>query len=105
MLEFAEGYDAFIDVTSMRKPPLKASIKDGVEIFEEYERIRRHELLGSLLMTHLATMPREYPTINPKTGLMPDTSASDSLLSPDGYVAFNGFLPTYDIDLCTGKDD
>ena len=61
MTEFAEGYDAFIDVSSLGKQKLQASIKDGIEIFEEYERIRKTELLGSLLMTHLATMPRKAP--------------------------------------------
>ena len=89
----------------MGDPPLKASIKDGVEIFEEYERIRRTELMGSLLMTHLATMPRAYPAVDPKTGLVPETSASHSLMSPDGYIGYNGFLPVYDIDLCENKDD
>ena len=89
----------------MGKPKLQASIKDGVEIFEEYERIRRTELLGSLLMTHLATVPRKPPEIDKVTGLPNETTATDSFLTPDGYVGFNGSLPVYDINLCESKDD
>jgi hypothetical protein len=102
MKEFAEGYDAFVNVASITKPSLTASIKDGVAIFEEYERIRKTELLSSLLMTHLATAPRKLPEANKKTGEIPVTTASDSFLTPDGYVCYNGSMPVYDIDLCEG---
>ena len=105
MLAFAEGYDAFINVAAMGKPSLKASIQDGVGIFEEYERVRKAELLSSLLLTHLATAPRQLPKKDAITGEIPDTTASDSFLTPDGYVAYNGSLPVYDLELCEGKEN
>ena len=56
MFEFTDGYDAMINLAAMQKPALTASIKDGEAIFEEYERIRKAELLSSLLLTHLGTV-------------------------------------------------
>ena len=55
MYEFTDGYDAMINLAAMQKPALTASIKDEA-IFEEYERIRKAELLSSLLLTHLGTV-------------------------------------------------
>ena len=56
-------------------------------------------------MTHLATMPREFPKIDQVTGLLNETTASDSLITPDGYMGFKGSLPVYDIELCESKGD
>ena len=104
MIDFTESYDAFIDVTASEKPSDLVSIQDGEAIFEEYERVRRAELFGSMLMTHLTTMPRESPKPD-KDGYIPETTASDTLLSPDGFVAYNGSLPVYDIELSETKNN
>ena len=57
MFEFTDGYDAMINLAAMqKKPALTASIKDGEAIFEKYERIRKAELLSSLLLSHLGTV-------------------------------------------------
>ena len=66
--EVAPEYDAIINVTAMpRSTPAIASLSDGYELFDEYERIKRYELHSSLLTAHLAT----------------------THLSPDGYILFN----------------
>ena len=104
MIEFTESYDAFIDVSAAKEPSNHASIQDGEAIFEEYERVRRSEIFASLLMTHLTTMPRAPPKPD-KDGYIPETTASDSLLAPDGFVAYNGSLPVYNLELSETKRD
>ena len=96
MSEFTIDYDAIINLAALQAPALKASIKDGEAIFEEYEWIRKAELLSSLIMTHIATAPRKLPEPDKHTGVIPDITASDSFLAPDGYICYNGSMAVYD---------
>jgi hypothetical protein len=48
-------------------------LKDGEDLFDEYDRIRRAEIQSTLLMIHLAS----------------------NFLSANGYVAFNGDLEVF----------
>jgi len=74
----APEYDAIINVAGMgRDTPIQASLTDGFELFEEYERVKRHKLLSSMLTAHLAA----------------------THLSPDGYVLFNSQLASFNEDL------
>ena len=93
MAKFADGIDAYINVAGVdRKQALTASISDGTAIFEEYERIRKTELLSSLLMTHLAAAPRELPKPDKHSGIVPEITASLSFAHPDAYICFNGAM-------------
>ena len=96
MLEFTVDYDAMINLAALQKPALSASIKDGEAIFEEYERIRKAELLSTLLMTHIASAPRKLPVPDKHSGITPAITASDSFLAPDGYICYNGSMAVYD---------
>lgn len=57
--------------------PYSASIADGFELFDEYERVKRYDMHSHILMAHLATHH----------------------LSPDGYILFNSELASYNRDL------
>lgn len=61
---------------------LGASLKDGVELFEEYEHVRRAQLESSLLMTHLATKH----------------------LHPDGYLVYSCPLQGFDPELFDSRE-
>ncbi len=75
LAEMAPEYDAIINVAAMpRSTPIQASLMDGFELFEEYERIKRHKMLSSMLTCHLAA----------------------THLSPDGYILFNSQLASLD---------
>lgn len=52
-------------------------MSEGFELFEEYERVKRHLMLSSMLTAHLATHH----------------------LSPDGYILFNSSLASFDQNL------
>ena len=119
MDKFCDGYEAYINLAGLDKkalnaghgkslinlqdkPILNASISDGTAIFEEYERIRKAELLSSLLMAHLATTPRKLPEPDKHSGIVPDITASNSFTHPDAYICFNGDMAIYDASKCEG---
>lgn len=70
---FASEIDAVINLASPGSFKFKASLKDGEDLFDEYDRIRRADIQSTLLMIHLAS----------------------NFLSANGYVAFNGDLEVF----------
>ena len=83
MSEFADDYDAMVNLAGVGNPPLEASLSDesGEDLFEEYDRVRRSDMYSSLLLAHLATHH----------------------LTPDGYVLFNSNLPCFDQEQAMSK--
>ena len=72
---FAQEYDAMINLASVGKPPLTATLNgDSFELFDEWDRLRRAEMQSSLLLVHLAA----------------------NYLSPNGYVALSSDLNVFD---------
>ena len=72
--EHAPEYDAIVNLAGMgrlNKP--KASITDGFELFEEYEKVKRHMMLSSMLTAHIASHNS----------------------SPDCYILFNSALAAF----------
>ena len=73
----APEFDAIINVADVaRTSPIKASLADGFELFDEYERVYRHRMLASMLTAHLAS----------------------NYLASDGYILFNSTLASYDFN-------
>ena len=73
--EHAPEYDAIVNVSGIgRRTQLEASMSDGYELFEEYEKVKRHMMMSSILTAHIASHHS----------------------SPDCYILFNSSLAAYD---------
>lgn len=82
MSGFAQEYDAMINLAAIGKPTLSATLGgDSLELFDEWDRLRRAEIHSSLLLVHLAA----------------------NYLSPNGYVALSGDLNVLDPALSSNQ--
>ena len=74
--EHAPEYDAIINVAKTPNPKVIA-LTDGEDLFEEYERVKRYEMMSSMLMVHLC---------------------ASQVMSPDAYILFNSRLAAMNYD-------